>query len=229
VERPGGPDAPLVLCDTAAARRAIERAARLGRPFQVALPTYGYLVAFDGRGRLLGLSAEGPAPAWPEDVRVREMCADPAAMAELVASLVADRPACLEGIIWYRLPVAGDTLNWSWPTLAAVMAGRAPRGVLRAVARGEEPGLAEIALHNDGEADASTQVDISVRWRDARCVAGDAMHGFEWIDVCPTEVQLRGAREQALERLGPGQQRVIGWIRLSENRGVEVHVQNTIR
>jgi hypothetical protein len=41
IERPRGLETPLTLCDPAAARRAVERAARLQIPFRVALPTYG--------------------------------------------------------------------------------------------------------------------------------------------------------------------------------------------
>ena len=55
------------------------------------------------------------------------VAADPDALARLVRGWMVDRPAALTGIIWYRLPVAGDTRNWSWPTLARVSAGEAPR------------------------------------------------------------------------------------------------------
>src|SRR2546425_3443824 len=50
-ERPKDADAPFTLCDPAAARRAAERAAQFGVPFRVALPTYGYVMAFEHAGR----------------------------------------------------------------------------------------------------------------------------------------------------------------------------------
>src|SRR5688500_9946427 len=37
----------MTLCDPSAARAAVERAGRIGVPFRVALPTYGYQAAFD--------------------------------------------------------------------------------------------------------------------------------------------------------------------------------------
>src|SRR6266404_3711896 len=64
LERPGRLDALFILCDIEEARRAVERAGRLGKSFRVALPTYGYVVAFDASGRFAGLSAEGPEMTW---------------------------------------------------------------------------------------------------------------------------------------------------------------------
>src|ERR1035441_535311 len=54
LQRPRALDAPFPLCDPASARRAVERAAQVGIPFRVALPTYGYLTAFDAGGRFVG-------------------------------------------------------------------------------------------------------------------------------------------------------------------------------
>ena len=126
LQRPRGFDAPFTLCDPAAARRAVERAAQIGIPFRVALPTYGYLTAFDAGGRFVGLSAEGPSKTWPAGVRVREVRANPLELAQLVQLWTTNRPAGMRGVIWYRLPVADDTLNWRWPTLRAIVAGRSP-------------------------------------------------------------------------------------------------------
>lgn len=72
------------LCDVTQARGWIEQAARLGRPFQVALPTCGYLAAFDANGKYLGASAEGPLPAWPTGARVQIVEAKPSELALLV-------------------------------------------------------------------------------------------------------------------------------------------------
>src|SRR5439155_25472501 len=140
-------------CDPHLARRSVERAGRLGIPFRVALPTYGYAFAFDPTGNFIGLSAEGPSRNWPEGSLLREAPAQPDAMARLVNEWTVDRPDALRGIIWYRLPVTGDRRNWSWPTLAAVMAGRVPVAKLSADLRKPQPGLAEIDLINEGDGD----------------------------------------------------------------------------
>jgi hypothetical protein len=126
VERPASFDAPFTLCDPAEARSAVERAGRLGVPFRVALPTYGYVLAFSTNGQFLGLSAEGPRRNWPANARLREIVSSPRELAALLHGWTADRPAAMRGIIWYRLPVPSDRRNWSWPTLDAVISGMPP-------------------------------------------------------------------------------------------------------
>ncbi len=65
LSRPSSTDRLAPLCDVEAARGAVRKAARLGGAFLVALPTYGYQVAFDEHGKYLSISAEGPSPRWP--------------------------------------------------------------------------------------------------------------------------------------------------------------------
>lgn len=125
--RPRSPSAPFTLCDPRAARRAVERAGRIGVPFRVALPTYGYVLAFEPGGKFISLAAEGPRPNWPTNALLRTVESDALELAELVRGWTASRPEALRGVIWYRLPVATDKHNWSWPTLHAVMTGRAAK------------------------------------------------------------------------------------------------------
>jgi len=123
VERPKSFAAPFTLCDPRAARRAMERAGRIGVPFRVALPTYGYTLAYNSDGKFISLSAEGPRPNWPTNAQLRLIESDAQELAELVRGWTASRPTALRGVIWYRLPVATDQHNWSWPTLQRVMRG----------------------------------------------------------------------------------------------------------
>ena len=222
LERPKGIGAAFTLCDPAEARRAVERAARLGKPFRVALPTYGYVIAFNAGGRFTGLSAEGPAMTWPEGTQLREVRADSDAMAQLVQGWSANRPQELAGVIWDRLPVAGEKLNWRWPTLAAVMAGNAPRSDLRAEARHPQAGLVEIDLVNAGAADYALPVQVTVSWQDGRLVAADGLRGFDSAEAGPKAVKFR-SRDEA-ERVEPGERRGIGWVRLEREGVVKVEV-----
>ena len=216
LDKPQRASAPFALCDPAAARQAVERAATFGVPFRVALPTYGYTVAFNRDGRFTGLSAEGPAKNWPEGVQLHEVRADPAAMAALVAAWTAARPPTLRGVIWYRLPAAGDRLNWRWPTLAAVMAGRTPRHNLRVEARHPSPGLVEVDLANAGDGDYAEAVEVAVRWQHARLVACDGLRGFEPNDTENGVVKF----SRASCRLGPGERQTVGWLRLDKEAAV---------
>jgi hypothetical protein len=222
VARPASFDAPFTLCDPAAARRAVERAAGLGAPFRVALPTYGYTMAFDRSGRFVGLSAEGPRKSWPEGVRLKEVFADPVEQAELVRQWNANHPSAMKGIIWYRFPVADDIFNWRWETLRAIMSSRIPRESVRADSRRVEPGLVEINLVNDGELDISSRLAIEVRWQNARMLAGDGLRGFEMAAGKPTTVQFRNQSQPG--RLRAGERQVIGWLRFSEEREVQVEI-----
>jgi hypothetical protein len=222
-ERPKDADAPFTLCDPAAARRAVERAAQFGVPFRVALPTYGYVMAFDRTGRFVGLSAEGPSQSWPEGVQLREVRTDPVALADLVQTWTTKRPVTFAGIIWYRLPVSEDFLNWRWPTLSAVMAGRSPRESLRAETRRPQPALVEVSLVNYGEADGVAFPAVEVRWQKARLVAGDGLRGFELMQAEPTAAQF--LRNSGRDRLSPGERWQIGWLRLDKDVEPQVEIK----
>ena len=226
LERPRGHDAPFNLCRPEVARHAVEQAARLGKPFRVALPTYGYRLAFDAKGRWAGLSAEGSPRDWPADHVIREVRADPNSMARLVREWTANRPATLRGVIWYRLPVEGDTLNWTWPTLAAVMAGEIPQSSLRSATRRPQAGLVEVDLINDGQAAGTSPVSVILHWRQARLVAADGLQGIDVVDQGADTIQFRARRD--LARMQPGERRFIGWLRLNSETEVtsEVRIDN---
>jgi hypothetical protein len=221
---PVGPDAPIVLCDPVAARRWVEEAARFGRPFRVALPTYGYVAAFDSRGKLLGLSAEGPALSWPAGVRLRTARSDPAAMAGLVRGWTRERPRELAGILWYRLPSAGDRLNWARPTFQAVLAGRTPRPGLLLERRAPHPGLVEIELRNAGEADAPWPAFLRVRWSAGSLLAADGLAGYRLRRHGPGEAGLERAAGSFDAPVRPGERRTVAWLRFASPTEVSLEV-----
>jgi hypothetical protein len=224
LERPRSLQSAFNLCDPDAAQRAVERAASFGKPFRVALPTYGYVLAFTAEGRFVGLSAEGPSLNWPSGVQLREVRSNPQQIAALVQRWTTNHPQTLQGIIWYRLPVATDRLNWRWRTLAAVMQGRNPSPELRAQARSPQPGLVEIDLLNQGEDSYAKRVQLAVRWQGARAIASDALAGFEMAEPGPQQLTLKSS--PTLAPLHAGQRRTIGWIRLDQNTNVTLELQN---
>ena len=223
LHRPTEISAPFTLCDPAEARRAVEHAGKIGVPFRVALPTYGYLVAFNAAGKFSGLAAEAPRAGWPEGTQLREMRADPLTMSSLVRMWNTNRPAALRGVIWYRLPVAVDNLNWRWPTLGAIVAARVPSEKFSAVAQPVEPGLMEISLINDGELDISSRLVIDLRWSEGRLVAGDGLRGFELAEAKNSSVELKN--QSASFRLPAGEKMVVGWLRFEANREVQLEVK----
>lgn len=214
-------DAALKLCDADLARRAVAGASQYGVPFRVALPTYGHLVATDRAGRVLGVASESPSPSWPPESLLHEVRSDPATMAGLVRAWGLRRPANMKGIIWYRLPVSADRMNWRWPTLAAILEGRVPRPALALRLRQPRPGLIEIDLVNQGEADACDAIDMRVTWRDAELLACDALAGF----VARRSAGKSGGACAFVgnPRLAPAGLRTIAWLRFHGSR--EVHCE----
>jgi hypothetical protein len=197
----------------------VEQAARFGRPFRVALPTYSYLAAFDPNGKLIGLSAEGPLLSWPQGIAVRAARSDPTVMAGLVQDWIGNRPRELAGILWYRLPVAGDRLNWTLPTLRAVMAERTPRGEIRAAVREPEPGLVEIDLVNAGDGEAAAPSTVRVRWKGETFLAADGLAGYR-VTSGEDEIRLDRTRPASWR---PDERRTVAWLRFASR--TEIHVE----
>jgi len=225
LEKPKDINSPFSLCDPERARRAVEDAGKVGVPFDVALPTYGYLLAFRS-GQLLGLSAEGPSKSWPADTQIREVRADPLQMAGLVRFWTTNRPPAMQAIIWYRLPVAVDNLNWRWPTLGAIVASRLPRENLRSEARRIETGLVDINLANDGELDLSSRLVVEVRWsreRGARLVAADGLHGFSMLQAGTSLIRFQNDSQPG--RLAAGEEQTIGWLRFDRDCEVQIELK----
>jgi uncharacterized protein DUF3142 len=223
LERPRLITDRFTLCDPAAAMKAVDRAASFQVSFRVALPTYGYQVAYDAKGAFIGLAAEGTAQSWPESTQLREVRSDPAQIASLVQAWATNHPTALRGIIWYRFPVSDDILNWRWPTLSAIVALRFPKESVQVQSRRIEPGLIEISLVNNGELDISSRLAVEVRWlRDggARLLAADGLRGFELVDGEPSAVQFKIKSENF--RLAAGESHAIGWLRFNEDREVQV-------
>ena len=210
LERPKKPDQPFALCEPDQAIQAVEKAGRFGIPFRVALPTYGYTFAFETNGAFVGLSAEGPQLQWRKGLNLREVRTEPAPMAGLVERWTGDRPGEMLGIIWYRLPVDGEKLNWSWATLASVKAGRVPRFLLKAALWMPQANLYEIELINRGDGDYQGPVRLTANWKQARLVASDGWQGFAPVKQGPSQFDL--VRTNTV--LPAGQRIKAGWLRL---------------
>ena len=218
-ERPRADAAETALCEAARARAWVARAGRIGVPFRVALPTYTYLVAFAPDGKLLGIVAEGEARVWPPGSVVRAFRPDAAQLAGLVGGWLKDRPASLTGVLWYRLPVATDTLNWRWPTLAAVMSGHAPRRGLRVEKAGASP--VDLALVNDGDTDEPLPREVVVTGGETAADA-DGVGGYR-AEAHGREVVFLRAPELESARLAPGARHPLGWLRAASEIDIHVH------
>ena len=225
LEKPGSDGRPATtLCDPTRARAAVDRAARLGVPFRTALPTYGYRLVLDARGRLLAAAGEGAAleaARPPPGGSVRTLGADPAALADLIHGWQDRHPAALQGVIWYRLPVPGDRLNWTARTLWAVAAGRRPQTRLTLqFTRNSADGPCELRLRNDGDADAPLPTSIAVHCATVP-LAVDAVGGYELRQNAGSAQELVFLARTPLQveprTLPPDASLEFGWVRLADD------------
>ena len=145
-------------------------------------------------------------------------------MLRIERALAAEPPPGCEGVIWFRLPVEGDRLNWDMATFRKVLAGEAPRARLEVEARWSERGLAEIVAVNRGETSEPTPARVRVSWPEqARFLAADGLSGYEPVRRgAERTLELKCGPETREDLLGPGKSRAIGWLRFSNETTVEV-------
>ncbi|MFC5697898.1 DUF3142 domain-containing protein [Pseudomonas sp. GCM10022186] len=167
------------------------------RPFQLALPAYGIA--------LVNRRIESESPLAIAGAR-RELQADPQQLAELLAALRQDRPEHLTGLIWFRLPLAGDRRAWPLATLKAVARGEALFADIQPRIRQQGP-LHELALANLGTIGGPLPERIELPARG--CEAADALAGYGLQRNADSLVFTRRADGQ----LPAGQQRALGWAR----------------
>ena len=179
----------------------------------------GYRLVLDDNGRLMSAAGEGAAledTYPPAGGSRRTLQADPAALANLIRDWQTRRPAALQGIIWYRLPVAGDRFNWTPRTLLAVMAGRTPHPrLILQFTRTAEAGPYELRLCNEGEAEAPLPPTVTVRCPSVP-QAADSAGPF---DLRPdgASPELVFTRRGNARALPAGASLLFGWVRLDEN------------
>lgn len=203
------------LFDPLLARTWIDRfAARVDKPFRVALPTYGSRVSWDGGGRVVAVESEAPLLAGGTEAS--ELVAAPAEVAKLLAALRDDPPRGLAGIVWFRLPTAQDARAWSLPTWRAVVAGRPLDASLAAFFQpGATPGAMDIVLRNDGEVDARLPARIGLP---VGCTIADGVNGYV-LAYAEGRPFLRRDRDGWLRA---HYQRPVGWARCGDQPGEPV-------
>jgi hypothetical protein len=213
--KPSHPDHAFTLCDPVQALAWARRAGEIGVPFRVALPTYGYLLTFDRDGKFFSLGAEGRPPQVPPEGKLCAVRADAPAMARLANALAAAPPPNCVGVIWFRLPIKTDRLNWDAITFATVLRGEVPRRELRINVEWTDAGVAVVTLVNAGQTTEELPLRIDLHGASAgRLVAGDGFGGFR-LETRGDEVQgiVRAAEISADASIAPGRQEKIAWLR----------------
>ena len=227
LEKPAGPDEIYKLCDPDRAWSWIQRAGRIGIPFRVALPTYGYRMAFDRSGKFIALEAEGARRVRPEGTQVRTVRTDAASVTTLARKLALIETAGCTGVIWFRLPVLGDQLNWDITTLKVALQGTLPASRLEAKANWTSPGLVEVSVVNCGEQDEPLPSKILAQWTDGGDLqSGDGLGGYTpaFDQIRLGRVALTTTPIAAEDRIPPGRSRKIAWLRFSHETFLNLQI-----
>jgi hypothetical protein len=192
-------------------------ARRTDKPFRVALPAYGVRVTWRNDGSMLAVESEEPLLAG--GYSASELIVSPEAVSTLLRDLERDPPASLTGIVWFRLPVAGDIRAWSPETWRAVVLGKPLQSRIEALAeKSDTPGMSNIILINQGEVDGvlPTRIDLP-----PSCTIADGINGYA-LDHGESGLSI----ERQQDGLLPGhQRRLIGWMRCTPAQ-VEIHAQH---
>lgn len=197
------------LFDPSLARAWIDRfAARVGKPFRVALPTYGSRVSWDDEGRVVAVESEAPLLAGGAESS--ELVAAPADVAKLLAGLRDDPPRGLAGIVWFRLPTAQDSRAWSLPTWRAVMTGAPLQASLTAFFQpGAVAGAVDVVLRNDRDVDVRLPTRVGLP---ASCSIADGVNGYA-LAYQDGRAFLRRERDGWLRA---HYKRAVGWARCGD-------------
>ncbi len=209
LERPTTLDQPARLIPSDRLPAWLERAGRLDTPYLVALPTYGYLLQYGADGRFQSLVAEGMTDRVAPGGHVRLVLADPDEEAALVRAWLASPPAGCRGLVWFRLPVDTDRLNWSWQALRAVMAGKSPTVAAAAEFRRHAAGSHDLWLVNTGERNVpGAHVRIVLGLAGTRVAGFDLVGGARLLDTSDDTAIHIQAPAPILD-----EPRCIGWFR----------------
>lgn len=193
---------------------AEQYAQRSRKPFFLALPAYGVALLDSSDGVPL---VEGEAPLRQGGKR-RELQAEPQQVAALLTELRDAPPAHLAGIIWFRLPLAGDRRAWPLDTLLAVVRGQPLQPAL-ALQRQQHGALSELQLFNHGTLASALPARIDLPAR--ACEAADGLGAYR------VETTARGLTftRQHPGQLAAGSQRALGWARCAQIDQGAMHVE----
>lgn len=214
------------LMDMDETRQAVRRAVEIGVPFRVALPTYSCVVEFADDGRVREVHAEDmPAGLALGGRKYAVLDSDAYALSELVADWQAHAPELMQAVIWYRLPVSTDRLNWPPELLPKVARGETLKRGWHAEVRRAAEGHHEIVLRQTGDAPDDLPREILVSWQGDDVEGCDGLRGYALQGHAPGRLGLRLERPERFGRVRSGEERIAGWLRLPKNITGEVTVR----
>jgi hypothetical protein len=148
-------------------------------------------------------------------VRTLQLPADPAEVARFLGWLEDEACARVVGVDWFRLPLPGDRQNWTMKGLEEVIAGRMITGQVDIITE-QRGGLYDISVRNRSERPLPLP-SLHIRWEQGDVVGADAT--YAWL-LKPGRRSLTFAQHDVTELLGPGESRVVGWLRLTAEQSI---------
>ncbi|NWK56045.1 DUF3142 domain-containing protein [Verrucomicrobiaceae bacterium N1E253] len=165
------------LCDPELAREAAWQCGELGVPFLIALPTYRHAVGVGVDGGILDVVSEGEELRQGVTYQLRG--ADHQEMASLVREWEESRPESMIGVIWYRLPVDGESMNWTWASLQRVMQGMEVEKQWSMKMEPQDDGMYLLKLENKTVANLELPRVLQVSWLSGYCLTSDGMGAYK--------------------------------------------------
>lgn len=221
LQKPLSINDPVTLCDPEKARAAALEISRMGVPFLIALPTYSYRLAYHSSGDFVGLSAEDIHAIHPDASQFRLLESDPDELAELVADWKESRPENMIGLIWFRLPVTTDRLNWHWTTLESVMQGVPPRSLPEIRVQSADRLLFDLSAINHGNKTIDSLV-FTVTVEGSVIESMDAFNGFKTSLLAPEKALFESVDRSLF--LEPKAEIPLGWIRLISDGNIKINL-----
>ncbi len=213
-------DKAVALVDLAETRNALAQAVTIGVPFRVALPTYSCVVEFDSAGKMREVYAEDVPQALPlQSANYVVLDADAYGMADLVSRWRTEASPLLQSVVWYRLPVAQDRLNWPLDVLAKVAQGESLKRGWLAHCKKQEAGQAEVVIEQAGDAPDDLPTLVTLHWAGPEAVGADALGGYQVVESASGYLSLKLVNPGRMPRVGSGTKRVIGWLRVEGSTG----------
>jgi hypothetical protein len=200
-------------------RPAVARAVEIGVPFRVALPTYSCVVVFDQKGMVKDVHGEDlPAGLSLSGENHAVLDADAYAISALVADWRRNAPDLLRSVIWYRLPVPTDRLNWPVETFEKVVRGDSLKRGWSVKLEARPEGHHEVILLQNGDAPDDLPRDIEI----THVEAADGLRGYLVEGQPPGAIQLHLANPARFGRIRPGERIVAGWVRTTGKAEVKI-------
>ncbi len=211
------------LMDMNETRAAVRRAEGIGVPFRVALPTYSCVVEFADDGRVREVHGEDMSAGLALSGRKYAVLdSDAYALSALVAEWKVHASALMQAVIWYRLPVSSDRLNWPASLLPKVDGGEPLKRGWTVSVRPAPEGHHEIVLKQAGDAPDDLPHEVFVSWKGGEVAGCDGLRGYAVQSHAPGRLVLWLGQPARFGRVRPGEQIVAGWLRLPDAGNAEL-------